>query len=120
MSSQRGRRNAPSSCGGLRDTDRNEHIRLGVVANVKVVFHVSADLTAQTNQSKIIGVTGLTLFKSENSGLAYVPRRDKVRLTNTERNCLRHSRDNCKEIANTRTRQTRYMVCHKMLTIITH
>ena len=102
------------------DADRNEHICLRVVTDAKIVFHVSTDLTAQTDQSKIIGVTGLTLFESENSGLADVPRRDEVGLTDTKRNRLRHSRDYRKEIANTRTGQTCYMVCHKMLTVITH
>ena len=66
------------------DADRNEHICLWVVTDAKVVFYVGADLAAQTDQSEIIGITGLTLFESENSGLTDVPRRDKVGLTDTQ------------------------------------
>ena len=54
-----------------------------MVTNTKIVFHVGADLAAQTYQPEIIGVTGLTLFESENSGLADVPRRDEVGLSDT-------------------------------------
>ena len=68
----------------LRDADRNEHICLWVVTDAKVFFYVGADLAAQTDQSEIIGITSLTLFESENSGLTDVPRRNEVRLTDTQ------------------------------------
>ena len=68
----------------FRHTDCDEHLFFRMIAELKILLHIAADLPAQTQQSEIIGITGVALLERKNSRLADMPRRDEVRLTDPQ------------------------------------
>src|SRR3954451_15332035 len=69
---------------------------------------------AQLQQAKIGGVAGLALFKGVNGRFADVPRSDKIRLSNAERDDILHALNQLEKIANARARNLLHVRGHEL------
>ena len=98
---------------GFGDADGAEDLGLGVVFRSVVTGDVAGDLFAELLGAAVIRIGRAALLQGSDRGLAYVVRRDEVRLTDAERHRVLHFGDDGEEVADARLGQGRDMPRHE-------
>ena len=89
----------------FRGADRHEHLVRGVVVPAEAVAHVVGDGAAELHQAGIAGVVALALLQGGDGGLADVPGRVEIRLTDSQGDDPLARAHDVEELADTALRQ---------------
>jgi len=93
----------------LGDAHGDDDFVMGVVGDGEILLHILGNRAAQAWIAEIGGVAGAALFQGIDGGLADMPRRDKVGLTDTEGDDPLHRLDDFKKVADSRTGNVAHM-----------
>ena len=88
---------------GLGDTHGDDDFVVGVVGDGEMLLDVGGDRPAKARRAEIGRIAGVSLFERIDRRLADVPRGDKIRLADPQRDDLLHRLDDLKEVADSRT-----------------
>src|SRR2546427_5353886 len=86
----------------LAHADRHEDLRLRVVSDAEFSLDVGPDRFAKLQQTEIGSVTRFAALQCVNGCLANMPGGDEVRLTDAQRNHVRHRLHDVEKFANAR------------------